>query len=245
MKLKYYLRGLGIGIIVTAIIMSFIKKPEELTDAEIKARAAMLGMVEKNVLADIQENSNLSKETVKEENKIETVPEIEDTETDLVKENMGELDSAEELSNTEKADEVTENLAVEKKEEVIDHKETEKQEEVIDHKETEKKEEVVDHKETEKKEEVVDHKETEKTEESANNKDVESVEKYIIITIEPGNGSETVCQKLLEAGLINSVKDYNKYLIQNGYDRSLRSGNHEIPVGATEKEMAQILCELD
>ena len=119
MKLKYYLRGLGIGIIVTAIIMSFIKKPEELTDAEIKARAAMLGMVEKNVLADVQENSNLSKETVKEENKIETVPEIEDTETDLVKENMGELDSAEELSNTEKADEVTENLAVEKKEEVI------------------------------------------------------------------------------------------------------------------------------
>lgn len=233
MKLKYYLRGLGIGIIVTAIIMSFIKKPEELTDAEIKARAAMLGMVEKNVLADIQENSNLSKETVKEENKIETVPEIEDTETDLVKENMGESDSAEELSNTEKADEVTENLAVEKKEESVDNKETEKQEEVIDHKETEKKEE------------VVDNKETEKTEESANNKDVESVEKYIIITIEPGNGSETVCQKLLEAGLINSVKDYNKYLIQNGYDRSLRSGNHEIPVGATEKEMAQILCELD
>ena len=40
-------------------------------------------------------------------------------------------------------------------------------------------------------------------------------------------------------------KQPNKYLIQNGYDRSLRSGNHEIPVGATEEEMAQILCELD
>lgn len=200
MKLKYYLRGLGIGIIVTAIIMSFTKKPEEITDAEIKARAAMLGMVEKNVLADIQENSNLSKDTMKEDNKIETVPEIEDTE---------------------------------------------KKEELINNLETEKKEETVENLETEKKEETVEDKETGKVEDAVNNINAEHVEKYIIITIEPGNGSETVCQKLLDAGLINSVKDYNKYLIQNGYDRSLRSGNHEIPVGATEEEMAKILCELD
>ena len=221
MKLKYYLRGLGIGIVVTAIIMSFTKKTEELTDAEIKARAAMLGMVEKNVLADIQENSNLSKDTIKEDNKIETVPEIEDTENDLVKENAEELNSAEDSSNTEKKDEVTENLAAEKKEESINNLKTEK------------------------KEETVANKETGKVEDAADNIDAENVEKYIIITIEPGNGSETVCQKLLEAGLINSVKDYNKYLIQNGYDRSLRSGNHEIPVGATEEEMAKILCEMN
>lgn len=221
MKLKYYLRGLGIGIVVTAIIMSFTKKTEELTDAEIKARAAMLGMVEKNVLADIQENSNLSKDTIKEDNKIETVPEIEDTENDLVKENAEELNSAEDSSNTEKKDEVTENLAAEKKEESVSNLEKEK------------------------KEETVANKETGKVEDAADNIDAENVEKYIIITIEPGNGSETVCQKLLEAGLINSVKDYNKYLIQNGYDRSLRSGNHEIPVGATEEEMAKILCEMN
>ena len=56
MKLKYYLRGLGTGIIVTAIVMSFIKKPEELTDAEIRIRAMKLGMVEKSVLADFQED---------------------------------------------------------------------------------------------------------------------------------------------------------------------------------------------
>lgn len=48
MKLKYYLRGLGIGIIVTTIILviALERKPETLTDAQIKARAAELGMVE-------------------------------------------------------------------------------------------------------------------------------------------------------------------------------------------------------
>ena len=54
MKLRYYLRGLGIGIIVTAIIMSFTRQPEKLTDAQIKMRALELGMVEESVLADLQ-----------------------------------------------------------------------------------------------------------------------------------------------------------------------------------------------
>ena len=51
MKLKYYLRGLGIGILVTALIMGFITKDNRpLTDAEIKAAAAELGMVESDSL---------------------------------------------------------------------------------------------------------------------------------------------------------------------------------------------------
>ena len=47
MKLKYYLRGLGIGIIVTTVILmiSFSGRSESLTDDEIIARAKQLGMV--------------------------------------------------------------------------------------------------------------------------------------------------------------------------------------------------------
>ena len=47
MKLKYYLRGLGIGIIVTTVILavSFSKKEIKMSDEEIMARAAQLGMV--------------------------------------------------------------------------------------------------------------------------------------------------------------------------------------------------------
>ena len=48
MKLKYYLRGLGIGILITTIIfMIFIRvdKNHIMTDKEIMARAEELGMV--------------------------------------------------------------------------------------------------------------------------------------------------------------------------------------------------------
>ncbi len=46
MKLKYYLRGLGIGIIGTAIVMGIALsgKKETLSDAEIIERARLLGM---------------------------------------------------------------------------------------------------------------------------------------------------------------------------------------------------------
>ena len=58
MKLKYYLRGLGIGIVVTALLMGFATRERlPLTDAEIKARARALGMVESDSvqLSDIRQ----------------------------------------------------------------------------------------------------------------------------------------------------------------------------------------------
>ena len=47
MKLKYYLRGLGIGIIVTTILLmiAFALHKPTMSDADIIARAKQLGMV--------------------------------------------------------------------------------------------------------------------------------------------------------------------------------------------------------
>ena len=48
MKLKYYLRGIGIGMIVTTIILMIafaVHKEQPLTDEEIRTRATELGMV--------------------------------------------------------------------------------------------------------------------------------------------------------------------------------------------------------
>lgn len=58
MNLKYYLRGLGIGMVVAAILMGVATQGSKpMTDAEIKERAAQLGMVEQKVLADIATES--------------------------------------------------------------------------------------------------------------------------------------------------------------------------------------------
>ena len=199
MKLKYYLRGLGIGIVVTVIIMSFTKKPEELTDAQIKIRATQLGMVEKSVLADIQKENDFSQETV-DEDIVENVPEAD---TEVVKDNTQDTaENAEEtLSDAEEENEITE-------------------------------------------ETIADTEEAEPTEETGTEsiQEEEVVESYIIISVQKGNGSEVVSQRVFEAGLVNSAAEYNRYLIANGYDRVLRVGNHEIPAGASEEEIAKILC---
>ncbi len=54
MERKYYFRGLGLGIVVTAIIMgAATSRSRAMTDREIIARAKELGMVENTVLADM------------------------------------------------------------------------------------------------------------------------------------------------------------------------------------------------
>ena len=83
MKLKYYLRGLGIGILVTALIMGFTTRDSRpLTDAEIKAVAAELGMVESDSLrlADLpQEPTPTPEITPEPEATPEVTPEPEAT----------------------------------------------------------------------------------------------------------------------------------------------------------------------
>ena len=62
MGLKYYLRGLGVGIVVTALIMGIaagVNSKEKLSDSEIRERAKELGMVEEStVLADTLAQGN-------------------------------------------------------------------------------------------------------------------------------------------------------------------------------------------
>ena len=63
MKIRYYLRGLGIGILFTSIffLVSNGSSNQTMTDEQVKARAKELGMTESMVLADIA-----VKETVEE-----------------------------------------------------------------------------------------------------------------------------------------------------------------------------------
>ena len=257
MKLKYYMRGLGLGIIVTAIIMSFIKQPEKLTDTQIKLRALELGMVEKSVLADFQEsnsqstehktqeseneNSEIEKEAQESENEnseIEKeVQEPENTNSEVGKDiqnpendsqhSADEKTSLEDVLRSEGEGAIGNNIEVEQRPAIQENLEV-TEEEVFPIDESQVDESLQDNSETvDNLHEMVDS---------------EQVEKYVVITVEGGNGSEVVSRRLYEAGLVDSAIGYNKYLVDNGYSRILKVGNHEIPVGATEEEMAKILC---
>lgn len=67
MKLKYYLRGLGIGVLVTAIILHFIlgDGTSPMTDEQVKARAKELGMTESMTLSQAA-SSNTSSSLITE-----------------------------------------------------------------------------------------------------------------------------------------------------------------------------------
>ena len=43
--------------------------------------------------------------------------------------------------------------------------------------------------------------------------------------------------------MIENAREYDRYLMENGYDRKLTPGNHEIPADATEEEIAKALCK--
>lgn len=91
MRLKCYLRGLGIGVVVTAIIMSLsgYGKAGTMTDAQVIARAKELGMVD-GVLTELSET---------EETLQETTEGAQDTEGNAQDSEAGEAESDEEAES--------------------------------------------------------------------------------------------------------------------------------------------------
>ena len=67
MERKYYLRGLGIGIVMTAIIMGIaLSGNHKMTDEEIIARAKELGMVEDTYLSDLDDSKQQEEQNIEE-----------------------------------------------------------------------------------------------------------------------------------------------------------------------------------
>lgn len=64
MNLKYYLRGLGLGIVMTAIIMGIAThgKDKSLTEEEIIEKAKTLGMIEEEQLEEYLEEARAETE---------------------------------------------------------------------------------------------------------------------------------------------------------------------------------------
>ena len=111
MKLRYYLRGLGIGVVVTAIIMTVAlgnKRP--MTDEEVIKRAKELGMIENSVLADRtdEEVESVGDEVVDHEADDNEVvdQEVADHDTDVEETNQNET-TEEESSKEEPPKEET------------------------------------------------------------------------------------------------------------------------------------------
>ena len=165
MKLKYYLRGLGIGIIITTIILMIAHSgyTKELTDEEIIARAEKLGMV-------------MKEESLFPNSKQEIDSEIA---TDTI-----EIIESSEISEVE-----------EKETQVIQEKDTE----------------------------------------------MDAAGEVYRLVIPPGSVARSICRELEENGVIESAESLRMYLGEVGYTKVIKVGEYDIPYGAANEEVYEIL----
>jgi len=224
MKIRYYLRGLGLGILVTAIFfMVSGKNSQTMSDEMIKARAKELGMTESGVLSDLA--------VAEEETVYESVP--EETE---------EVNSTEGISEENESQDVTdvEEPVVESVEETAEPEISVVEESVEEETSVEESEE----------ETVVEtaSQSSDKTQETeANSESTENAASNtepVSVTVNRGEGSDTVSRRLQELGLVADAYEYDRYLMANGYDKRIGAGEHVIPVGATWEDIAKILCNM-
>lgn len=223
MERKYYLRGLGIGIAVTAIIMGIAQSGgRTMTDKEIIARAKELGMVENTVLSDtIDENAE--KENIDENSAGDT--DVKDQSQDKTPQ-----DSA-------KADDVVQTVG-----DNVSADETDTQKDTDDA-ETESGADRPDDADAtpDSTEDAEAETESEEAEEPADTHEIITSAAIKTITVNSGDGSYTVAKKLADVGVVTSAETFDTFLCQNGYDKRLRTGTFSIPADASDEQIARIV----
>ena len=234
-RLKYYLRALGIGIIVTALLMGYSQKPPQMSDEEILRRAAELELEgQREVLADLAtatpepENSLESDAAISAESTASPVPgpTVEPAAGTTPEPMVGPGASATPKPTAEPAVSPT-------------PKPTEEPVASPTPKPTEEPVASSTPKPTEEPAVSPTPKPTEEpTVSPAPAGDV------AILVISRGESSMTVSRNLQELGLVEDYRAFDRFLCDNGYDHSISTGTHEIPLGATYEEIAGIICKI-
>ncbi|MCR5001785.1 MAG: hypothetical protein K6A71_08335 [Lachnospiraceae bacterium] len=244
MKLKSYLRGLGTGLFVSAVLMGIATsgRVRELSDAEIKQRAAALGMVEEEKVLvkpsteDVQEPEPAANAGAEEKEAADNKKASDN------KEAVKDADGSKEIQPADnKSEENSEEIRDEEKPEV-------KEEEAIEETPEEEKpeEETVDS------DEIRDSKEdlamggrnkssNEKVTGLKNSSEELGYNEYFTIQIASGSTSETVSGLLKRGGAIEDAAEFDDYLCENHYDKKITPGLFKIPVGADYKQIAEII----
>lgn len=247
MNLKSYLRGIGVGILVTAavfLISGRNDKNASMTDAQIIARAKQLGLVEATTVADAGKHKEEAASNESNADKSES--KAVDNKTESKNDAVEKTDATKEDKSTEKTDAGKEDKSSEKADVTKEDKSSEKADATKENKSTEKADATKDDKSTEKADVTKEDKTSGKTDETKtevkkdtadNKKEQTASADEIIIVVNPGDGSDTVAKKFFDAGLVDNAHEFDLFLMEKGYDRKITVGNHKIKKNATKDEM--------
>lgn len=228
MKLKYYLRGLGIGILVTTVILSLAGiGRKNMTDEEVIKRAKELGMVESTLLSDLADQARADevKPTEPEASEPETSPQPEET---LPEETIPETTPGEENDAERETASAQENGT---EQETPAGQENDTEQETTSGQDN--------NSEPEKATEPAATPETPVSPEDGSS-DTPAGETFTLV-IGRGESSTTVSKNLQKAGIVEDAAAFDKFLCNNGYDKKIITGTYEIPYGASEEEIAKII----
>ena len=251
---RYYLRGIGIGIVLSALLMGIFTGAGKMTDNEVKERAKELGMVEQQelVLADLKDTQETTPEESKIEESTQAVEDIAAQSSEVIEESTQTEESVE---STEAVDDTA---ATEESFEAVESTETVESTEAVESSETaESSEASEESKETESAEsktaeeskaaestETVEStvaSEESKTTESSEQASTPAPGEIVTIVVERCNSSLQLAKIVQKAGLVADAKAFDDFLCKNGYDRKINNGTYEIPMGSTEEEIAIIV----
>lgn len=257
MKLKFYFIGLGMGIIVTAVIMGIAlgMKTEVMSDEEVIVRARQLGMVDASSrLNMIEEKSqdkdaddkkvvDKSEESQKDEGTF-FVDKDSENDTENIKSSS---DGFNDEKSTEKNSEDIEDTEILGKYSKITDKndDIKKIPEEISKKNDSKSvtEETSNDADGDNSTETSKNTDIKKnTEETSENQDDDSESRgSVMVNIQDGLYSEGVSEFLESSGVIDDASAFNAFLVKSGRDRYIRPGAKLIPSGATYEEVAKII----
>ena len=214
MKLKYYLRGLGIGMAVTALILGISfsgrqgQEAQTLTDEQIRERASELGMVDSSELTLAALASSAA----------------QTPETTIEPEAAAEPEMTTEPEATAEPETTTEPEATAEPKMTTEPEATAEPKRMTEPETTAEPEMTTEPEATEEPELTTAPEQSQTT-----------------ITIKKGSDSGSVSRMLYEAGLVENAKAFDNYLCNNGYSRSINPGIYEIAPGTSEEEIAKII----
>lgn len=247
MNLKYYLRGLGLGILVTALILSVAgRNRRTMTDAEVKERAKELGMIENTVLLEKPEETESASETTANTESVSETTANTDSVSETTAGSDGEVQIGTDIGNNEDVSQGD-----------LSKEETPKDNQPKEETSEEEKPQKGASQDTEPKDntsqEVTDDPERPEKLSKNNTEDTqgENDEKVtsagedqsrtdeVTLTIVSGDTSYSVAKKLYELGVVPSVEQTDRFLCANGYDRTIRTGVYTIAPEETLESVAK------
>ena len=210
MKLKYYLRGAGIALIL-AVLLTHVSHENEVSasaDNSMQIEEETDAVKTEQVLSETSESVEVTEEN------LETVTE----EDGLGMSTVAELE-------TQSIAEVMESVSEEKTESV----------EVVE----------IENADAKKAEEntTTEYVEEENQVRSTNVLMIDAgAQETYLLNIVSGDDSGTVSRKLYNAGLVDNASEFDAFLMQHGYDKKIRVGTVEVPIGSTWLEIAEKLA---